>query len=361
MVRAALPSASHPPIAPQKATSAPVGRARAEAAGSGPSRKPPWSPSRPRATAKRTSVTAAAEIVSVNDDTDLKDDGQRVHTKRVHQRRPQPSAGAGKHALRRSIPSATAQAVASVAPRTATVPADTPCTDWSCVTTSGTCASAPRSTTTTCGPAPACTSGVEYLQDFCDGAGACRDSGSQTVRPSRLRNRSLRRFVHHGYALRRRLLLRSGRGLPGEEGARGHLCSKRGVHDWLLCRWRLLRNCLHGPVQHLQRRRLRRDSPGSCAPIAAGRDPANECAGGRACNGSNGCTGVQNCDCGTLRYSPYENCCTSCCGSTDCPSQVYPCNTAHGTPLATPSGRPATTGAGQGIVDQSGSCPRHWH
>jgi hypothetical protein len=196
---------------------------------------------------------------------------------------------------------------------------------------------------------------VEYPQDFCDGAGACRDSGSRSCSPrvcgtgACVASCSTDTHCIAGYYCAMGGACQAKKGLAATCTQNAE-CTSGFCVDGVCCEnacTGLCRTCNGVDSGGLP--------PGYCFPIASGRDPANECTAGRACNGSNGCTGVQNCDCGTLRYSPYENCCTSCSAQDECPSQVYPCNNAHNTPCLT-IGETGNYRAGQGIADQSGTC-----
>jgi len=283
---------------------------------------------------KRRVCDGSGGIISINDDTDPKDDGKvctkNVCTSGVPSNPPEPvntpcgintkCDGAGRCVGCTS---------------SSDCPADTACTDWSCDAASGTCVSSPRSTSTPCGPAPSCSGGVERPQDYCDGAGACRDSGSKSCSPLICgATACLAACTTDSHCISGYYCTASASGQVGScqpkqgigSGCSGNAqCSSGFCVDGVCCESACTGFC--NTCNGLDAGGL---PPGYCFPVAFGKDPSNECTGGRACNGQNGCTGVQQCDCGTPRYDSTQNCCSAC-SNSECPSQVNACIAANGT------------------------------
>jgi hypothetical protein len=233
--------------------------------------------------------------------------------------------------------------------------ADTECSDWSCETTTGTCVSAPRSTTTTCGTAPSCSGGVETLQDLCDGAGACADAGTRSCSPFTCGSDACRATCtsdthcvsdHYCGGL-------SGSACVPKEGlgatcTAANECASGFCVDGVCCDTACtgLCNTCNGVSASSAR--------GTCGSIADGTDPGDECAGGRVCTATNTCTGVIACACGTPTYSASEACCGAC-DSNECPPEVSECNAQDGL-SCTNIGNATTYRIGGGVPDESGQC-----
>jgi len=138
---------------------------------------------------------------------------------------------------------------------------------------------------TTCSTAT-CSANVEYPADTCNGSGQCVDGGSNACGGSYVCSGSKCQSCSDGLKNGTETDVDCGGGGSCGKCANGKKCTgvadctSGNCVDGVCCNTACTGTCLACNLS---------GTVGSCSPIAAGTDPANECPGNQSCNGAGGC------------------------------------------------------------------------